>query len=734
MTPEEFLNAFFGDGNEIDRASVDRTPDLRALAEPVMAGLAEPAVLPRRRGREVDWFVLCRDDATLRTIQSEVQAFIGPSYARWDGVRATLDEDDPVERALLGFAGPRVLLFRTRTDDEYRDCWAAVRLMRSVWHQRPRPEPESARSGAALVTESELALAAGDRTAARDAFAELRRRGLLGAENLRFLEIRLLAADRRWSELASAADLGDLARLRRPWLVTEDLLTALYEARIVAHEQADDVAGAITATAAIVEELPGLLAGRGPLRSADVLKLFALRHALPAVADPVRVRELIDEPGLSPAERRWLTTIAESLTAPTAVRQTAHDALLTGDLDGALALAQAEPPGRAQADVLIACADELQTLGSAEAALNALDALSDGDRSALLERKMVRSAVDRLRGLFSPEVEQPLSTPQTWTAWLQRLLDEPDWPNSQAVAICGELEYSASDLSDSEAAGALPRLVEQVADSPRRRALQDALPQIVGWLERQDLDVRLARPMHDAILTAVAFATDRSPSSLETAYNATDGLIRAGVDEMGYQDILDRLDELWKRMAARANVPWYCDMLELLSFNPGPRDQLISFSAATLPSVLGFARQLDSDILSTLAATVTSFGAEDLATQLISIAVDAVKPEIDDTVLAGRLVGIYTLTPQVAIRAREGIERRFPGVRVQIDSSLDSTQSLEHLAATADYLIVSIRSAKHAATDAIDRHRPRDLPTLITRGRGSSRMVEALVTAVASPA
>jgi hypothetical protein len=230
-----------------------------------------------------------------------VQAFIGPSYARWDGVRATLDEDDPVERALLGFAGPRVLLFRTLTDDEYRDCWAAVRLMRSVWHQRPRPEPESARSGAALVNEFELALAAGDRTAARDAFAELRRRGLLGAENLRFLEIRLLAADRRWSELASAADLGDLARLRRPWLVTEDLLTALYEARIVAHEHADDVAGAITATAAIVEELPGLLAGRGPLRSADVLKLFALRHALPAVADPVRVRELIDEPGLSPA-------------------------------------------------------------------------------------------------------------------------------------------------------------------------------------------------------------------------------------------------------------------------------------------------------------------------------------------------------------------------------------------------------------------------------------------------
>jgi hypothetical protein len=732
VTPEAFLNAFFGVGNEIDRASVDRTEDLRALTEPVTAGLAEPAVLPRRRGHEVDWFVLCRDDATLRVTQSEVQAFIGPSYARWDGVRATLDESDPVERALLEFAGARVLRFRTVTDNEFRDCWAAVRLMRSVWHRRPSPEPESARSSATLVNEFELAVAAGDPTAARDAFAELRRRGLLGAENLRFLEIRLQAADRRWSELASAPDLEDLSRLRRPWLVTEDLLTALYRARIAAHEHEDDVTGAINATAAIANELPGLFAGRGPLRSPDVLKLFALRYALPGAADPIRVRELIEEPGLSATERRWLSTIAESLAAPPAQRQTAHEALLAGDLDGALALAEAEPVGRARADVLIACADELQTLGSAEAALNAVDALLDDDRNALLERMMVRSAVDRLRALLSPENEQRLATPRTWTEWLKRLLDQPDWPSSQAIAICGELEYSAADLADPEAADALPGLVEQVADSQQRQALQDALPQIVGWLERQDLDVRLARPMHEAILTAVAFATDRSASSLETAYNATEALIRAGVDEAGYQDILDRLDELWKRMSARANVAWLFDILELLSFNPGPREQLMSFSVATLAPVLTFARQLDGDILNTAAATVASFGAEDLAAQLTGAATEAVPPEIDDTILTDRLVGIYTLTPQVAIRAREGIQRRFPGVRVQIDSSLDSTRSLERLAATADYLIVSIRSAKHAATEAIDRCRPRDLPTLIPRGRGSSRMVEALVAAVAT--
>jgi hypothetical protein len=733
VNSEAFLERFFGQGNDIDRASIEHTPELQALIEPVTSGLTVPAVLPRRHGRVVDWFVICRDDTILRATQGEVQAFIGPSYARWDGVRATLDEHDPVERALLEFAGPRVLRFQTKSDMEFRDCWAAVRLMRSVWSQRPRPEPEFARTGAALVNEFELAIAGGDTSVAYDAFVELRGRGLLGSENLRFLEIRMLAADRRWPELASAPDIEDLARLRRPWLVTEDLLTALYRVRILFHEEAGDVPAAIAATSALVDQLPGLFTSRGPLRSADVLKLFGLRYALPDRADPLRVRESIDERVLSTPERRWLEAIADSLAGAPPPTPSAHDALLAGDLDAAFTLAQAERPGPASVEVLIACADELQTLDSAEGVLAAIDELTDDDRDALLTRRMISSAVERLRALAAPsDVSEAPAVPHTWTSWLERLLVQPEWSNAQAVASCGELEYSASDLADPASADALPGLVEQVADSPRRRALQDALPQIVRWLDRQQLDPRLARPMHDAILTAVAFGSDRSRSTLDTAYNATESLLTVGVDDADYADILDKLEELWKRTLAPASVPWLCDLLELLWLNPGPREQLIAFAVTTLEPVLRLADQLSRGLLENLGQTLAALGAEELAAQLIGASGEAVETMVDDTVLAGRLVGIYTLTPQVAIRAREGIERQFPGVRVQIDSSQDSTDSLEHLAATADYLIVSLRSAKHAATDAIDRRRPRDLPTLIPRGRGSSRMVEALIDAVQS--
>ena len=129
-----------------------------------------------------------------------------------------------------------------------------------------------------------------------------------------------------------------------------------------------------------------------------------------------------------------------------------------------------------------------------------------------------------------------------------------------------------------------------------------------------------------------------------------------------------------------------------------------------------------------LRASLAAVGADGLVAAVPESEVgddDATGPD-----LAGRTVGVYTLTPQVGVRAKQVIEARFPGVRVEVDSSHVSTPALEHLAATADFLIVSIRSAKHAATDAIDRCRPRELPTIIPGGRGSSRMVEALLDAV----
>ena len=91
--------------------------------------------------------------------------------------------------------------------------------------------------------------------------------------------------------------------------------------------------------------------------------------------------------------------------------------------------------------------------------------------------------------------------------------------------------------------------------------------------------------------------------------------------------------------------------------------------------------------------------------------------------LAGKTVAIYTLTPQVASRARCH-RATVAGIDVKLDDSLVSTPALVNLARTADYFIVAVRSAKHAATEAIIEHRSANLPLIWPRGRGSTRMLQ----------
>jgi hypothetical protein len=383
--------------------------------------------------------------------------------------------------------------------------------------------------------------------------------------------------------------------------------------------------------------------------------------------------------------------------------------------------------------LLVECAFELHTLESAEAAIAALDALGASERDALLERRLVAFAVDALRKVAEPANGRPTTVPHSWTAWLERLAKDPQWKAAEAVAVLGELEYSVEDLADPTAAAELSNSMLAAGDSAKRHILRDALPQIVGWLERQDPDPALARPVHNAILTLVALDSGWGESTLEVSYNATEALLKSGLDPPGYSELLGQLELVWERMASRAHVAWLADLLELLELYPGPRAALLEFVATNIRTVIDVADRLDPALVEATARSCSAIGAPDIAQALRARAPESHRPDADaDKALDGRLVGIYTLTPQVAVRARDAITRRFQGVRVELDSSHVSTSSLEHLAATADYLIVSIRSAKHAATDAIDRHRPREMPTLIPSGRGSSRMVEALIAAVGS--
>ncbi len=135
---------------------------------------------------------------------------------------------------------------------------------------------------------------------------------------------------------------------------------------------------------------------------------------------------------------------------------------------------------------------------------------------------------------------------------------------------------------------------------------------------------------------------------------------------------------------------------------------------------------LSAEVLAGLRLTSAGLG--------IDLALPEDEPQEDAStgdVAPGRVLAIYSLSPQVSARAKVRLEQRHPTLTVMHREDKVATEGLLNMVRTADLLVVAIGSAKHAATDAIDANRPSGLPTLRHAFRGSTRIVEAVEDAIA---
>src|SRR4051794_1421828 len=314
---EAFLDVFFGEGNEIDAAAIRERPALARLVTRLRDNLPVPVVLPRRRDdQRVEWYVLARDEEHLRTVTEEVMGFVGPSYAEWHGRRAELDRSDPIEDAVARFTRGHALRLTTRNEQEFRSCWNAVELMHNVWSQRPARQVVDQRTPETILRDFELAIANEDAARAAVNVAELTRRGLVSADNARFLDVRRLAAQGLWSAIVGRSDLRTLTAGRRPWLVSEALIVAFWHTDLAPALARDGISAAMQRMRDRAEEHPELWSTRGPLRSPEVVKSFALRYAIDRRSDSERIRRLLEEPLLTEDDRDLIGQLAECSDLP----------------------------------------------------------------------------------------------------------------------------------------------------------------------------------------------------------------------------------------------------------------------------------------------------------------------------------------------------------------------------------------------------------------------------------
>jgi hypothetical protein len=198
---ERFINDFFGLGNiawpgQEPDSSAGRTvrPYLDVLWQ--REDTEVPVVLPRRReiGGDLTAYVIARDPAHAVVVSDLLTAFVGPTYSSFDGLPAQLNPTDPVEKAVLEFAGPGFTFTVTSpTRRTQIEAWKALELLQYTFRQRPVRTWHVRKPVGRLLGEFEVALAAGDNSASGDLLDQIAAVGGVSPTNLANLKIKRLA-------------------------------------------------------------------------------------------------------------------------------------------------------------------------------------------------------------------------------------------------------------------------------------------------------------------------------------------------------------------------------------------------------------------------------------------------------------------------------------------------------------------------------------------------------------
>jgi len=236
-TPERtsaFIRAFFGPGNLVWPDQNPDSPSGRRLLpylQVLRGGSEVPVVLPRRRpGDEhlLTAYVIALDAAHATAVAELLTAFVGPSYSFFNGLPAELDLNDPIDQAVLGFAGPGVTFTLSSPARETQArAWTALEQMQAVVRQRPIRTWHEPKPPGRLLAEFDVALAAGDNLASVQLLDQLAASGL-NATNLAHLQIKRMSRLGLDSELLRMPGLSDVVLADPPVPVRDAVLAAIY--------------------------------------------------------------------------------------------------------------------------------------------------------------------------------------------------------------------------------------------------------------------------------------------------------------------------------------------------------------------------------------------------------------------------------------------------------------------------------------------------------------------------
>jgi hypothetical protein len=225
---EEFVERFFGEGN--DASNYAATQPFIYLLRRRGDG---PIALPRydESSDTFAMYVIAGNGANNTQVRELIQAFAGPTYCvNGDTVPAHLDPSDPVESAVIDFAGPEsAFVVKAGTNPGHRTrLREALRLMQQVAVSGPRRDWHVPKPLGRLLAEFQAALAAGGEAVSQTVLDEITARGGVTATNLAHLRVKRLDRLGLSRDLLTMDGLSNVLRQDPPLPVKQAVLNAVH--------------------------------------------------------------------------------------------------------------------------------------------------------------------------------------------------------------------------------------------------------------------------------------------------------------------------------------------------------------------------------------------------------------------------------------------------------------------------------------------------------------------------
>ncbi len=731
-----WLQSFYSlPGNDISIADVD-TERFPVEASEVIYAMIEAVdmeqesgcmiVVPVVRQNKVNgWFATIQNNNLEVDLVNTIHSWLGPSYNKLCEF-VTHDVNDNRVRALRSvFKGPVLRFYGQEKSVITNKLLTYYRLLT----QRPSFSKNRKRTIGEIRADLEKALLIGDRPACSSFKDELFSAGRLNEQNKKFVEIQINAGLGEWRAIAlNKPNLSTLADLYLPKNVISDLIESLFRTFIEDQEFVSFAGFLDTVKNEIVVKYPGLFQNIQVTSNWRVNIIYLCQQLLVKSEDTDFINELKIRLGnkfrndWTPEYKNILLEINEKKSLSSHMPP---GSLKTQEYDYEERFQTLLQEEKTLSNVLnlLQCYLMLDSENLVDDFTRYVTEISDELIAKLPvgAQKTIRSSIERM--VLS-------DNPEGWLGWFQ--LANKSGVSSEITEIIQNnyKNWQVSDVVENEQTfnnfiSACEGLLESNAE-----IFQSHVAKISeSFIENVQIAAKQKIEIAKTLLMCLALVDQKTKIDLDVISSITFSVFALNPSPSDYAEILDILNEQRREQNSYLTVDWQLEICECLATNRVPSDECHDlrqeYFLSTCNDLQRYAHRLSAtqlrllDFLSNDYDFLPDFVEEKLQEKTLDVS-------LSETSLAGKVIGIYTLTESAGQRAKSFIEKMYPGVTVKLSTDKVCSERLKGLSRSADIFLFTSKSSSHQAFYCIKDHATTE-PVQVT-GKGTSSILNALQT------